>query len=103
MRVLVTIAGFVLMVAAAAWAYSENYRTRAAMDDLRQIETGLEREQEKIRMLEAEWAFLNRPERLIRLVNRYQGELGLQPLHPSQFGAVANVPFAAEAQLTSAE
>jgi cell division protein FtsL len=42
-----------------------------AEDRLRTLEASIEREQEQIRMLEAEWMHLNRPERLEKLANEF--------------------------------
>ncbi|MEP5761177.1 MAG: cell division protein FtsL [Litoreibacter sp.] len=75
----------------AYWSYSENYKTR---DQLR-ISSSLQREigaaREALSVLEAEWAYLNRPERLRDLAEMNFGRLQLLPIAPEQFGSVGQV------------
>jgi hypothetical protein len=79
----------------AASAYRENYRTQTA---LREVE-GLQREighlRERRAILAAEWAWLNRPERLRDLAELNYDRLGLMPLLPEQFARIDEVPFPA--------
>ena len=50
-------------------------------------------------MLNAEWAYLNRPDRLMDLVELNYDKLGLLPLQPYQFGRVDQVSFPKPAEL----
>lgn len=84
---------FLMVMGLAYWAYSENYATQ---DKLR-LAASLQREigdaRETLSVLEAEWAYLNRPERLRDLAALNFDTLGLLPISPDQFGAVYQVPY----------
>lgn len=85
---------FALVVMGLAyWSYSENYKTR---DSLRTA-TGLQREigasRETLAVLQAEWAYLNRPERLADLADLNFERLQLLPITAAQFGTVTQVSF----------
>jgi len=75
-----------LVIGLAYWAYNENYKTQSAMRELRKIERQISVQKEAIGVLNAEWAYLNRPERLRELVDLKFDVLQLIPLTPSHFG-----------------
>ena len=50
-------------------------------------------EREAVGVLRVEWAFLNAPDRLARLVAQHNDQLGLEPMGPQHFDEVAAVPF----------
>ena len=87
------------VIGLAFWAYQENYRTKEAQAraEALQREIGLARQ--KLRMLRAEWAYLNRPERLRALAEMNFERLGLLPLRPSQFGRIDEVAYPAATPL----
>lgn len=77
----------------AGWTYGVNYDTRAALDRISDLRIKIADEREEIQVLRVEWAWLNRPDRLARLVRRYEDKLALIPLTPAAFGYVAAVPY----------
>lgn len=77
------------------WAYRENYRTQDELADLRDLQTEVGELRESLAVLNAEWAYLNRPDRLRELADLNFERLGLLPLMPEQFGAVAQVAYPA--------
>ncbi|MFD2175020.1 cell division protein FtsL [Rhodobacter lacus] len=77
----------------AFWAYHVNYATKDRLAELRRLDNQIADLQEGLSVLRAEWAYLNRPERLRELVNLNFVTLGLLPLAPEQFGAVAQVAY----------
>jgi len=83
----------ILIVTVATWAYRINYDTQEANQRVASLKAQIARERSTIAVLEAEWAYLNRPERLRALVDKHFGALQLMPLHPDHFGAPAMVAY----------
>lgn len=79
----------VLVVVFASWAYRVNYATQEAMNRVADLRDEIAREKEALGVLDAEWAYLNRPDRLRTLVNANAKDLGLVELTPEQFTDVA--------------
>ena len=77
----------------AFWAYQENYRTQATLGQSVRIQREIGAMRETLATLEAEWAYLNRPDRLARLAEINFDELGLLPLTPEQFSSVEQVTY----------
>jgi hypothetical protein len=50
---------------------------------------------EALSVQRAEWAYLNRPDRLRELATANFDRLGLMPMEPSQFGTAAQVAYPA--------
>ena len=64
------------------WAYKINYASRAALLRVESINKQINYQEYEIKTLNAEWEFLNRPERLRKLVQYYFDELRLIPISP---------------------
>lgn len=77
----------------AIWAYRENYATQDAQRTAEQLGREIARLRHERAMLRAEWAYLNRPDRLMELANINYDRLGLFPFDPDQFGHVDEVAF----------
>ncbi len=73
----------------AIWAYQVSGKTRGALTHLKQLNNEIAAEQEHIEMLRAEWAILNRPERLRFLVEANAARLGLVQIATNNYGAWA--------------
>ncbi len=86
MRSLFFIVCATFVVGLAYWAYTENYKTQAALKEVRALQKQIAHEKETIAVLNAEWAYLNRPDRLRDLVDLNFEDLKLIPLAPSHFG-----------------
>jgi hypothetical protein len=91
--------GFLHVLAALAvmglafWAYRENYATQAALREVRNLHDDIGVARARLNMLQAEWAYLNRPDRLRDLANLNFERLGLLPLLPQAFGKVDQVAY----------
>jgi hypothetical protein len=86
----------VLVAVCASWAYKVNYATQEALDRVAELRAEIAREREAMAVLTAEWAYLNRPDRLRALVAANAESLGLGELTPDQFGEAAMVAFPPE-------
>lgn len=90
-----TLIAAVLVVVLGYWAYHQTIQTQMADRDVNRLQQQIANEHERLGVLRAEWAYLNRPDRLRDLARFNFEPLGLLPLTPSQFGDVAQIPFPA--------
>ena len=93
MRPLLYLFAAVMVLGLGAWAYSENYATQEVVSQTRELRTEIRGARERLNVLRAEWAYLNRPDRLRELADINFDRLGLLPLRPDQFGRVDEVAF----------
>ena len=77
---------FGLVITLAYWAYQENVKTQMAIKKSEEFQTEIGKARAKLSVLKAEWAYLNRPERLIHLTNLGFDELKLAPIRAKNFG-----------------
>jgi hypothetical protein len=84
------------VVGLAFWAYRENYATQDALDETAKLHREIRAAHARLAVLRAEWAYLNRPDRLRELADLNFNRLGLMPFHAAQFGLVDQVPFPEE-------
>ena len=75
------------------WAYSENYRTQDALREATSLQREIGASRETLSVLQAEWAYLNRPDRLRDLASLNFDRLKLLPISPEQFGEVTQVAY----------
>ena len=89
----------VMVIALAFWAYRENYETQAAQSRSEAVQQKIADQRQRLRVLNAEWAYLNRPDRLRDLVEINFDQLGLLPFQPYQFGKIDQVAYPSEGPL----
>ena len=91
MRPVLYVLTFLGLIALGFWAYRENSATRATRRGGGGLKRGAAGLREALAGARAEWAYLNRPDRLRDLATLNFDRLGLLPMEPGQFGAVAQV------------
>jgi cell division protein FtsL len=72
----------------AFFMYSLEHSTRGVERQLAKLKTGINDERETIKLLDAEWASLTRPDRLQKMA---EGQLKLQSVKATQIISVADV------------
>lgn len=92
MKFRATLLCFILAVAVGFGLFHVKYKVQALEDELTRLNAQIVHEQEQLHVLRAEWAYLNRPERLEDLNGRF---LGLGPLMPAQLGRIDGLPLRA--------
>ncbi len=81
------------VIGLAFWAYRENYATQQALTETQKLHREIRAAHGKLAVLKAEWAYLNRPDRLRELADLNDQRLELLPLRAEQFGHVDQVPY----------
>ena len=95
MRPLLYISCFLGVMALGFWAYRENYATQQALKGVAELQDSIGGLREALAVQRAEWAYLNRPDRLRELAALNFDRLGLLPLEPEQLGQAAQVAYPA--------
>ncbi len=93
MRTVLYILTTLVVIALAFWAYRENYATQQALSDAERLHRDIRAAHARLAVLRAEWAYLNRPDRLRDLADINFDRLGLLPLAPEQFGIIDQVAY----------
>lgn len=93
MRVLIYLLTFASVIGLGFWAYSENYATQQALKNVSRLNAEIADLREALSIQRAEWAYLNRPDRLRELATINFDRLRLLPLEPEQFGLSSQVSY----------
>jgi hypothetical protein len=93
MKALLHIVAALAMLGLGFWAYQENYKTQRALREVRSLHAQIGAAHSRLNVLNAEWAYLNRPDRLRDLAAINFDRLGLLPLMPEAFNKVENVAY----------
>ena len=93
MRSFVYILTFACLVGLAFWAYQENIKTKNVIAKTEQLQKEIGISRARLSILKAEWAYLNRPDRLTELVDLNFDRLQLVPLRASNFLEVDEINF----------
>ena len=84
---------FAFLVGLAFWAYQQNIKTKKAIANTEKLQKEIGIARASLSILRAEWAYLNRPDRLTELVDLNFGRLQLTPLRASNFSDVDEINF----------
>ena len=93
----------ILTLGLGLWAYKTNYASRSALLRVESINKQINHERYQIKILNAEWEFLNRPERLRKLVEYYFDELRLIPISPQNFTSYDRINYANDISIKTTE
>jgi hypothetical protein len=93
MRPLLYVLSFLAVLGLGFWAYRENYTTQSTLRDVADLQDEIATLHESLAIQRAEWAHLNRPERLRDLAVLNFDRLGLMPMEPHQFGRGTEVAY----------
>lgn len=79
--------------------YAQKNMAEATADEMRAIENEIARQQATLSILKADWAYLNQPTQLQRIVDRHNEVLNLHVPQAEQFGTFAALPMRPEMRL----
>lgn len=91
MRGVVYLFSIFMVVVAAYWSYSVTYKTQDKLEVAEKLRSAIGRERRAIAVLQADWAYLNAPERLEKLVAENASRLGLKPMIPERFAELGEI------------
>lgn len=93
MRTLFYLLSALAVMGLAVWAYDENHKTQQALAELSDLRREIRSLNEALAVQRAEWAYLNRPERLRELAELNFLRLGLMPMSGSQFARIDEIGY----------
>lgn len=80
---------FLLLLIMGTFVFVTAQDMHQSQSDLRRLKREIAHERDNLRVLQAEWTYLNNPDRLEKLA---VAQFGLAPLDGKQYVALANVP-----------
>ena len=92
MKSLLYLAAGIAVITLAFWAYRENYATQESIREVEELQREIGELREALAVQRAEWAYLNRPDRLRDLVALNWDELWLVNFSPEHFGGPETIP-----------
>ena len=100
---LVLIFSLIFTLGLGLWAYKTNYASRSALLRVESMNKQIAHERYQLKILNAEWEFLNRPERLRKLVEYYFDELRLIPISPQNFTSYDRITLVNDISIKTTE
>lgn len=93
MRGFLTILATFGVIGLGYWAYHQNIQTQVAIREVDRLHRAIGAERERLAMLQDEWAYLTRPDRLRELADLDFDRLQLLPMTPEQFGEAGQIAY----------
>lgn len=93
MRSVLFVIAVLAVIGLSVWAYQQNYRTQRIISQTEKLQIQIGETRDRLAVLRAEWAYLNRPDRLRDLAQINYNDLQLLPLRPDQFGRIEQVAY----------
>ena len=92
---------FLFVLLGAFWLYQVKHEAKLEEEKIANLQQQIKEEKEALLLLKAEWSYLNRPERVQTLTDRFSGELGLKEVEPFQIGKATDLPERIEGEPVS--
>ena len=83
---------FLFVLIGAVWLYQVKHEASVEEDRAASLQKQIDEEKEALLLLKAEWSYLNRPQRVQELAEKFSQELGLEAVEPHQIGSVSELP-----------
>lgn len=93
MRITYVVLLYFIVLLLAYWANQQNYKTQKSIEQVEILQSKITKAKEDYNWLIAEWAYLNRPNRIESLADRYFSQLNLVPITAIRFGELDSIPF----------
>jgi len=87
---ILSVIGVILLIASATGLYKLKYEVQRLDRQARALQNSINSERQSIRVLDAEWTYLNQPQRIQALADRF---LQLKPVEPNQIASIENIPL----------
>lgn len=82
--------GLIILALVAFVLYEVEYKVDSLKTELNELNKQLAEDKEAIHVLKAEWSYLNRPEKIKNMSERY---LSLKNTEPAQVKKIEDIPF----------
>ncbi len=81
-----------IAIGGAIWTFQIKHQAELSAKHLNKLRADIERQNEKIVLLEADWAIITSPDYLDPIARRYQSQLGLKEMESTQIVSIDELP-----------
>ena len=81
-----------VLIAIVGWTFKVKHDSQVALDRVQELEKQIAAERIEIDLLKSDWSLLTSPQKLQELVERYNDQLDLAPMEPSQIVGESDLP-----------